>query len=51
VLEVTADQFERPPETLKGVARELIRGAYKLPDCLLVILDTDLVVSLPNEQS
>lgn len=49
VLEVTANQFERPPETLQGVARELIRGAYKLPDRLLVILDTDLVVSLPAE--
>lgn len=49
VLEVTAEQFERPPETLQGVARELIRGAYKLPDRLLVILDTDRVVSLPAE--
>jgi purine-binding chemotaxis protein CheW len=51
VLEVTAEQFERPPETLQGVARDLIRGAYKLPDRLLVILDTDLVVSLPSEAS
>ena len=51
VLEVTAEQFERPPETLQGVARELIRGAYKLPDRLLVILDTDLVVSLPTASS
>lgn len=49
VLEVTADQFERPPETLQGVARELIRGTYKLSDRLLVLLDTDLVVSLPTE--
>ena len=30
VLEVDAEAFERPPETLRGVARELIRGAYKL---------------------
>jgi purine-binding chemotaxis protein CheW len=51
VLEVTAEQFERPPETLQGSARELIRGAYKLPDRLLVILDTDLVVSLPTEST
>jgi purine-binding chemotaxis protein CheW len=47
VLEVSEDQFERPPETLQGVARDLICGAYKLPDGLLVILDADLVVSLP----
>ena len=49
VLEVTAEQFERPPETLQGAARDLIRGAYKLPDRLLVILDTDLITSLPSE--
>ncbi len=47
VLEVSEDQFELPPETLQGPVRDLIRGAYKLPDQLLVILDTDLVVSLP----
>lgn len=51
VLEVTAEQFERPPATLQGAARDLIRGAYKLPDRLLVILDPDLVVSLPSEAS
>ena len=49
VLEVTAEQFERPPETLQGVARELTRGVYKLPDRLLVILDTDRVVLLPTK--
>jgi purine-binding chemotaxis protein CheW len=48
VLEVTPEQFERPPETLQGAARDLIRGAYKLSDRLLVILDTDLIVSLPG---
>jgi len=51
VLEVTAEQFERPPETLQGAARDLIRGVYKLSDRLLIILDTDLVVSLPSEPS
>jgi purine-binding chemotaxis protein CheW len=44
VLEVEEATFERPPETLKGVARELIRGAYKLADRLLLILDTEKVV-------
>ncbi len=31
VLEVSEKLFEPPPETLRGPARELIRGAYKLP--------------------
>jgi purine-binding chemotaxis protein CheW len=44
VLEVSEQLFERPPETLKGKARELIRGAYKLPDHLLLILDPERTV-------
>ncbi len=39
VLEVSDATFERPPETLKGVARKLIRGAYKLEGRLLLELD------------
>jgi purine-binding chemotaxis protein CheW len=46
VLETTPDSFERPPETLTGVARSLIRGAYKLPDRLLLVLDTDKTVNV-----
>src|SRR5260370_848527 len=46
VLEVSEKLFERPPETLKGTARDLIRGAYKLPDRLLLILDTERTVNL-----
>jgi purine-binding chemotaxis protein CheW len=46
VLEVPEKLFERPPETLQGTARELIRGAYKLKDHLLLILDTERTVSL-----
>lgn len=49
VLEMNADNFERPPETLKGVARELIRGAYKLKDRLLLTLDTERAVQLTQE--
>ena len=41
VLEVSEELFERPPETLQGIQRELIRGAYKLKDRLLLILDTE----------
>src|SRR5258708_3324201 len=32
VLEVEEDSFERPPETMNGIAREMIRGVYKLKD-------------------
>jgi purine-binding chemotaxis protein CheW len=46
VLEVSEKLFERPPETLRGTARELIRGAYKLKDALLLILDTERTVNL-----
>jgi purine-binding chemotaxis protein CheW len=48
VLEVPEKLFERPPETLRGTARELIRGAYKLEDRLLLILDTDRTVNLAS---
>ncbi|HXK26877.1 MAG TPA: chemotaxis protein CheW [Candidatus Binatia bacterium] len=46
VLEVEDGMFEAPPETLQGVARELIRGAYKLKDRLLLVLDTEKTVTL-----
>ena len=49
VLEVPDEAFERPPETLQGVGRELIRGAYKLKDRLLLILDMEKVVSVSGE--
>src|SRR5262249_42299187 len=48
VLTVPQAQFERPPETLRGTARELIRGAYKLEDRLLLILDTERTVDLTS---
>jgi purine-binding chemotaxis protein CheW len=46
VIEVTAEALENPPETLQGVAREVIEGVYKLPDHLLLALDVDRVVDL-----
>ncbi len=45
VLDVTEHSFERPPETLTGVARDLIRGAHKLDGRLLLVLDTDRAVA------
>jgi purine-binding chemotaxis protein CheW len=49
VVEVSEKLFERPPETLKGTARELVRGAYKLPDRLLLILDTERTVNVTGQ--
>ena len=47
VIEVQGEDFERPPETLKGAARELVNGVYKLKDRLLLVLDTNKALSLP----
>ncbi len=46
VLDVDDSAFERPPETMTGPARDLIRGVYKLSDRLLLILDIERAVSL-----
>jgi purine-binding chemotaxis protein CheW len=43
-VEVSEDAFEEPPETLRGVARELILGAYKLDGALLLRLDVERAV-------
>jgi purine-binding chemotaxis protein CheW len=48
VLEVSEENFERPPETLQSSSRDLIQGAYKLDGKLLVILDPDLIVTVPD---
>jgi purine-binding chemotaxis protein CheW len=45
VLEADEENFERPPETLQGQARELVRGVYKLQDRLMLVLDTERAVS------
>src|SRR5579863_10542916 len=46
VVEIADDIFEAPPETLRGVARELLKGVYKLKDRLLLVLDTERTVTL-----
>ena len=50
VQDVHEDVFETVPETLSGIARELIHGAYKLKDRLLLILDTERIVNLCLKQ-
>ena len=44
VVDVAAGDFEAPPDTLDGSARELIRGAYKLDGQLLLALDVQKAV-------
>ncbi|MDI6911813.1 chemotaxis protein CheW [Nocardioides sp.] len=45
VVDVDDDQFEPPPDTLVGVSRDLLLGAYKLEDRLLLALDVDRAVA------
>ena len=45
VLEVEEVSFEHPPDTLEGIARELIRGAYKLQGRLLLVLNVEKLFS------
>jgi purine-binding chemotaxis protein CheW len=46
VLVADADCLEPLPETLQGVSRDLIRGAYKLDGELLLLLDTKKAMCL-----
>jgi len=46
VLEVPEALFERPPDTLQTRARELILGAYKLSERLMLLLDVDKTVKV-----
>lgn len=45
VVDVSDSQFEAPPDTLDAALREVIRGAYKLDDALLLALDIGLVTA------
>ena len=45
VVDVDSDQFEPPPDTLAGASREMLLGAYKLEDQLLLALDVDRAVA------
>ena len=49
VIEVDESVFEEPPQTLKGDSRRLIRGAYKLEDELLLVIDTEFALDIGND--
>ncbi len=46
VIEVAETSFEPPPATLRGPARQLIRGSYFRNQELLLALDADAVLAL-----
>jgi purine-binding chemotaxis protein CheW len=49
VIEVDDSNFEEPPDTLSSAERELILGAYKLEDRLLLLLDWQEAVLLAEK--
>ncbi|MCJ7754881.1 MAG: chemotaxis protein CheW [Thermoanaerobaculales bacterium] len=49
VVTVTEGDFEEPPDTLRGESRKLIRGAYKLKDRLLLVLDVKHTMKAATE--
>ena len=49
VLELDARAFERAPETLAGVFREVVLGVYKLDQRLLLLLDVERIVTLGTQ--
>jgi len=45
VVEADDASFEPPPETLKGTARDLVAGTYKIADILVLLLDSGRILS------
>jgi purine-binding chemotaxis protein CheW len=41
VMEMDTASFEYPPDNLNSAARQVIRGVYKLPNRLLLVLDEE----------
>ncbi|MEM9158309.1 MAG: chemotaxis protein CheW [Verrucomicrobiota bacterium] len=46
VIEPSEELLEGPPETLKGIARDLVTGVYKLENQLMLVLDTEKTVEI-----
>ncbi|QDT06939.1 Chemotaxis protein CheW [Rubripirellula lacrimiformis] len=46
VREISNNNVESSPATLNGVARDLIRGAYKTDDNLILILNTERAMNV-----
>jgi purine-binding chemotaxis protein CheW len=48
VLELDGRDYERPPETLGAVFREVVLGVYKLEHRLLLLLDVERIVAIAD---
>ena len=46
VQEIAPANMEPLPETLQGVSRSMLSGAYKMKDRLLLILDTERAMNV-----
>jgi purine-binding chemotaxis protein CheW len=51
VVEVQASQFEPTPDTMRGVARDLVDGIYKLDSRLLLVLNVARAVTIAPVES
>jgi len=51
VMDVDPDLFEKPTETLKPAVRSVTTHVCKLESHLLLVLDTEKVIQLPEEMS
>ncbi len=49
VIEVEEKTFEQPPETMKGIAREMIRGVHKLNERLMHVLDIEKACQMADD--
>ena len=49
VVEASADDFEAAPETVQARLHHLVRGVYKLPARLLLVLDVDQALASARE--
>ncbi|MEM7337056.1 MAG: chemotaxis protein CheW [Actinomycetota bacterium] len=51
VIDVDSDTFEPTPDNVEPVVRELLTGAYKLSDELLLTIDLDKTIATSNNRS
>jgi purine-binding chemotaxis protein CheW len=51
VLDVDSERFEKPTETLKPGVRAVTSHVCKLDGYLLLVLDTEKIIQLPNDAS
>jgi purine-binding chemotaxis protein CheW len=45
VVDVTAEMFEQVPSTTPAALKPMLRGAYKLPDRLVLVPDIEMAVA------